>query len=74
MPRLGNVPYRKVAQALRRLGFVPVRQRGSHVHFLHPDGRKTTVPHHAREPLGPRLIKGIMGDLGDDAEEFLDLL
>jgi predicted RNA binding protein YcfA (HicA-like mRNA interferase family) len=31
---------------LNALGFVEVRQRGSHKQFRHVDGRGTTVPFH----------------------------
>ncbi|MBI2321693.1 MAG: type II toxin-antitoxin system HicA family toxin [Chloroflexi bacterium] len=27
-----------------RLGFVPLRRKGSHVFYRHPDGRTTTLP------------------------------
>ncbi|MDW8233862.1 MAG: type II toxin-antitoxin system HicA family toxin [Roseiflexaceae bacterium] len=37
---------REVAAILERLGFVEVRQRGSHKQYRHPDGRSTTVPFH----------------------------
>jgi predicted RNA binding protein YcfA (HicA-like mRNA interferase family) len=36
----------EVVAILERLGFVEVRQRGSHKQYRHPDGRKTTVPFH----------------------------
>ena len=36
----------KVARALSKAGFSPVRQRGSHVFLKHPDGRDTVVPVH----------------------------
>jgi len=37
---------REIIKALRKTGFVPVRQKGSHVFLRHPDGRRTTVPLH----------------------------
>ena len=47
---MGSVPVlkpREVVARLERLGFVEVRQRGSHKQFRHADGRVTTVPMHA---------------------------
>ena len=38
----------KLIKVLNKLGFVEVRSRGSHHRFIHPDGRKTTVPVHPR--------------------------
>ena len=44
---MGNVPVLKakdVVKILEGLGFVAVRQRGSHKQFRHNDGRGTTIP------------------------------
>ena len=57
-----------VIAVLRRHGFLPVRQSGSHVILRHPDGRRTTVPVHAGRTLGRGLLRQIMrdGDLTAD--------
>jgi len=40
--------------------------------FKHPDGRKTTIPHHSGEEIGPGLLtKIIKKDLGITREEFI---
>ncbi|QWF71859.1 type II toxin-antitoxin system HicA family toxin [Methylomonas paludis] len=47
---MGNIPVlkpREVVALLEMLGFIEIRQRGSHKQFRHPDGRCTTVPFHA---------------------------
>jgi predicted RNA binding protein YcfA (HicA-like mRNA interferase family) len=46
MPRPPVLKPREVCRALESLGFVLVRQRGSHMQYRHPDGRCTTVPNH----------------------------
>lgn len=47
---------------LDRLGFEVIRVKGSH-HFLsHPDGRKTVLPVHAGETIGPGLLSKILRD------------
>jgi len=28
--------------------------------FKHPDGRKTSIPHHSREDIGPGLLNKIL--------------
>jgi predicted RNA binding protein YcfA (HicA-like mRNA interferase family) len=33
-------------KALAKIGFVPVRRKGSHVFLRHADGRRTVVPLH----------------------------
>ena len=35
---------REIIKALAKAGFVPVRQKGSHVFLRHVDGRRTVVP------------------------------
>ncbi|MPM91377.1 hypothetical protein SDC9_138505 [bioreactor metagenome] len=42
------------------LDFQKVHQVGSHVRYVHPDGRKTVVPVHGNEDLGTGLIKEIL--------------
>jgi predicted RNA binding protein YcfA (HicA-like mRNA interferase family) len=44
--RLPAIGFRQMDRAPRRLGFEPVRQKGSHVFYRHRDGRATTVPNH----------------------------
>ena len=56
--------------ALRRAGFVVLRVKGSH-HFLrHPDGRRTVVPIHSGETIGPGLLNKILKDVEVEIEEF----
>jgi predicted RNA binding protein YcfA (HicA-like mRNA interferase family) len=56
---------------LRALGFVEVRQRGSHKQFRHPDGRCTTVPFHAGRDISPILLKQIAKDIGMTIDDVL---
>lgn len=71
---MGSVPVlkpNKVASILERLGFLEVRQKGSHKQFRHPDGRGTTVPFHAGRDISPILLKKIAKDIRLTVEEFL---
>ncbi|HAX74963.1 MAG TPA: hypothetical protein DCY88_03795 [Cyanobacteria bacterium UBA11372] len=46
---MSNIPVLKpqeVVRILENLGFVEVREKGSHKQFRHEDGRATTVPFH----------------------------
>ena len=62
---------RQVVVLLEALGFVEVRQRGSHKQFRHPDGRSTTVPFHAGRDISPALLRRIAADIGLTVEELL---
>ena len=52
MPGLRPLKVREVLRALARLGFIKIRQKGSHALFKHPDGRSTVVPIHGGEEIG----------------------
>lgn len=72
---MGSLPVlkpREVVARLERIGFVEVRQRGSHKQFRHGDGRATTVPMHAGRDISPILLRQICRDIGISPEEFLD--
>lgn len=56
---------------LAKLGFVDVRQRGSHKRFRHPDGRVTTVPVHGGRDVSPVLLRCIARDVGLTVREFV---
>jgi len=65
---------RQVIAALQRLGFVEVRQRGSHKQFRHPDSRVTTVPDHKGRDISPGLLRQILDDIRLSAEDFLRII
>jgi predicted RNA binding protein YcfA (HicA-like mRNA interferase family) len=72
---VGRIPPlrpRIVISILSDLGFVEVRQRGSHKQFRHPDGRATTVPDHGDRNISPSLLRVIARDIGMSVEEFVD--
>ena len=74
MTKLPRITGRAVVAALCKEGFVVIRVRGSH-HFLrHPDGRRTVVPVHRREQIGPGLIHKILSDCDLSRDEFIALL
>jgi predicted RNA binding protein YcfA (HicA-like mRNA interferase family) len=74
MPRLPRLRGREL-----NLGAEPCWLRCAsdkrHHHFLkHPHGRRTVVPVHAGETIGPGLVSKILKDVEMDAEEFGRLL
>jgi len=72
LPRLTGKELAKIAE---KLGFVYSHTTGSHMVYKHPNGRRTTIPHHAREEVGPGLLnKIIKKDLGITREEFMKYL
>jgi predicted RNA binding protein YcfA (HicA-like mRNA interferase family) len=71
MARLPVLKPREIARVLKKLGFVEVRQRGSHKQFRHQDGRGTTVPFHGNRDISPFLLRQIIKDIRLTAENFL---
>jgi len=66
---------RILIRILRKPGFIEVRSRGSHHRFVHPDGRKTTVPVRRGRGIPRGLLRQIVTvDIGMDMEEFVGLL
>ncbi len=72
--KLRPVEAEVVIKALSRIGFQPVRQRGSHLIMKHSDGRSTVIPVHPGEELGRGILMEIMNDVGLSKKEFLELL
>jgi len=71
---MGNIPVLKprlVVTALEALGFIEVRQRGSHKQYRHADGRNTTVPFHQGRDLSPVLLRQITKDIDVPINDFL---
>jgi len=68
--RLPIVDARTMERVLLALGFVAVRQKGSHVFYRHPDGRTTTLPHHRGRDLARPLIREILREIELSPEEF----
>ena len=71
MPKPPILKPREVCRILEALGFVLVRQRGSHIQYRHADGRGTTVPLHKGRDIAPSLLRQIARDIGLTIEELL---
>lgn len=74
MSRLPIVKARTMEKLLLRLGFIVVRQKGSHIFYRHPDGRTTTVPHHRGKDLARPLIREILREIELSPDEFIKVL
>jgi len=71
LPKLTGL---ELGRVIEKCGFIYSHSSGSHMMYKHPDGRRTTIPNHAGEEIGPGLLlKIIKKDLNMTREEF-DLL
>lgn len=71
MAKLPLLTGRELGRIIEKMGFVFSHQKGSHLIYKHPDGRKTSIPHHTGEEIGPGLLnKIIKKDLNMTRKEF----
>ncbi len=69
LPKLSG---KDLAKVVEKVGFVYSHTTGSHMVYKHKDGRRTTIPYHSGEEIGPGLMnKIIKKDLGISREKFL---
>ena len=71
MSKIPVLKPQEIVRILNRIGFLEVRQKGSHKQFRHPDGRATTVPFHKGRDISPRLLRQIVSDIDLTIEDFL---
>lgn len=69
MSKLTIISDKQMGKLLTLLGFVEIRQKGSHVFFAHPDGRTTVVPCH-NEDLSRGLLRKILKDIDLSVLEY----
>lgn len=68
------IPAKKVIKALEDLGFVQIRQKGSHLFMQHPDGRTTVIPIHAGKDIGKGMLRKIINDVKISRDEWINLI
>ena len=66
------IGYRDVLKALKKAGYYPTRQSGSHIILENGRGVWTVVPR--KKELGKGLILKIAFECGLTKKEFLDML
>mgnify|MGYP001565256540 FL=1 len=59
-----------MCKILEKLGFQKVHQVGSHIRYVHPDGRRTVVPVHGNEKLGEGLLNEILKQIKLPRKEY----
>jgi predicted RNA binding protein YcfA (HicA-like mRNA interferase family) len=68
VPRLPHVSGAEAVRALERLGFVVLRQRGSHI-ILRRGSSGCVVPNHREIKIG--TLNGVLKQAGITSDEFL---
>ena len=71
MPKLPLVSGTEVVRTLERLGFILLRQKGSHI-ILRRGSTGCVVPNHREIKMG--TLSGILKQAGVSVEEFIESL
>ncbi|MBI2972049.1 MAG: type II toxin-antitoxin system HicA family toxin [Candidatus Aenigmarchaeota archaeon] len=75
MAKLPLLRAKELSKILLKMGFVKVRQEGSHIFFQHTDGRTTIIPDHPGEEIDRGLLnKIIKKDLQISRQKFMEYL
>jgi len=74
VPKFPRLTGQQVIAALKKAGFEVLRTKGSHHFMSRPDGKRTVIPVHRGETIGPGLMLKIIHDCEMEREEFLKLL
>jgi len=75
MAKLPQISAGEFIKILAKLGFVIIRQSGSHIFLRHKDGRTTVIPNHPGEKLDRGLLNKILRkDIRISREQFENLL
>lgn len=73
MPKLPVVKPKDLLKTFQKVGFVVVRQTGSHARLHHPDGRRVTIAIHNR-PLKKGTLSSILRQAEMTTTDLLKML
>ncbi|MFH1306519.1 MAG: type II toxin-antitoxin system HicA family toxin [Candidatus Micrarchaeota archaeon] len=71
MPRLRPLKPKLLIKVLAKFGFMPVRQKGSHLVLRNSSGKGTVVPMHGNEEIDVSLLRSILRECEISLEDFL---
>ena len=73
--KLPVVTPKQIISVLERLGFQHRPPKAtSHRRYVHPDGRRTTVPVHPGRDIGRGLLRKILKDIEISPDQLRELL
>mgnify|MGYP000135472393 FL=1 len=74
MPRITPIDPYKLIKLLSKVGFKPIRQRGSHLILMNDQGIRIVIPLHPGKNIKPGLIRVIIAEAGLTREKYFKLL
>jgi predicted RNA binding protein YcfA (HicA-like mRNA interferase family) len=74
MSRLILINAVNLEKLVLKIGFVKMRQKGSHAFYRHADGRTTTIPFHVGKDIPRPLLRKILNEIKISVDEYNELL
>lgn len=74
MTKLPVLKAQELIRIIKKLGFVEIRQHGSHIFFKHSDRRTTVIPYHKGKDIGRGLLRAILNDIRISPQDFQNYL
>ena len=71
--QLKNKTIQDIASALRKDGWEQENTRGATLPYRHSDGRRVVLHMHPNATKGPRILKGLLDDIGWDESDLVRL-
>lgn len=72
--KLPRLTAREIITVIEKVGFVLIRQSGSHKIYKNKKSRRITVPFHSNKTLHPKILKSIIKDAEISVKELKNLL
>jgi predicted RNA binding protein YcfA (HicA-like mRNA interferase family) len=74
MTQMPRITAKEAERIVLKLGFVLVRQSGSHRIYKNAAGQRVTIPFHGHKTLHPKVVRSIINDARITVEDFHRLL
>lgn len=74
MTQIPRITAKEAERVVLKLGFVLVRQSGSHRIYKNAVGQRITIPFHGHQTLHPKVVRSIINDARITVEDFCRLL
>jgi len=74
LPKITPIDPYKLIKILNKVGFKPIRQKGSHIILMNEQRTRIVVPVHPGRKLKPSLIRVIIREAGLTREKYFELL
>jgi len=68
--QLRNLTADQLKKALEKDGWALDARRGAQHVYWHPSGRRVSIHYHPRKTYGPRLLQGLLDDIGWTVEDL----